>query len=110
MNTSYFAKSASHPNAISIARRNPLYYTGLTYCKLAPPEHLFRKYMLDEDDHFFQFNYIAEVLENLDPIEVIQDIGKEAILLCWEKPGQFCHRRLVSQWFRDTIGLIVMEL
>ena len=110
MNTSYFAKSAEHPLAVSIARRAPSYFSGREYLKLAPPEYLFRKYLLDEDSNFFQQYYTAEVLDKLDPMEVIQDIGNDAVLLCWEKPGLFCHRKLIVDWFKDTMGLIVSEL
>ncbi|EDQ8408608.1 hypothetical protein GO387_003587, partial [Salmonella enterica subsp. enterica serovar Senftenberg] len=33
----------------------------------------------------------------------------EPVLLCWEKPGEFCHRQLVSRWFRRELGISVEE-
>ena len=65
MNTSYFAKSGENPLAVSIARRSPNYFIGRDYLPLAPPEFLFRKFMLDEDERFFRQHYQAEVLEKL---------------------------------------------
>jgi hypothetical protein len=32
--------------------------------------------------------------------EVLRDLGDDAVLLCYEKPGQFCHRHLVAQWLK----------
>ncbi|HEY9597454.1 MAG TPA: DUF488 family protein, partial [Cyanophyceae cyanobacterium] len=34
----------------------------------------------------------------------------EPILLCYEKPGQFCHRRLVAKWFEVELGEAVEEV
>lgn len=36
--------------------------------------------------------------------------GPDVVLLCYEKPGQFCHRRLVAEWFEQELGLVVPEL
>ncbi|MEX8839143.1 hypothetical protein AB8I12_17695 [Salmonella enterica] len=33
----------------------------------------------------------------------------EPVLLCWEKPGEFCHRQLVSRWFRGELGISIEE-
>ncbi|EDP8947924.1 hypothetical protein IDN71_003483 [Salmonella enterica] len=33
----------------------------------------------------------------------------EPVLLCWEKPGEFCHRQLVARWFRRELGIAVEE-
>ena len=37
------------------------------------------------------------------------DVG-ETVLLCWEKPGDFCHRRLVADWLEKAIGIKISEL
>ena len=36
--------------------------------------------------------------------------GHEPILLCYEPPGEFCHRRLVAKWFEHELGEVVEEL
>ena len=32
------------------------------------------------------------------------------VLLCWEKPGQFCHRRLFAGWAEQQLSLYVPEV
>ena len=63
--------------------------------------------------------YQAEVLDKLDPVAVVMDLDRlcylpegpvEAILLCWEPPGAFCHRRLVAEWLERSLGIVVPEL
>jgi hypothetical protein len=45
----------------------------------------------------------------LDPRELYEALGEEAVLLCWEKPGEGCHRRLVAEWFEASLGVVVPE-
>ena len=47
--------------------------------------------------------YNEEVLSKLDAL------GKDAILLCGEMPGTFCHRRLVARWLEEELGISVPE-
>jgi|GEM_PF-3860333 len=51
-----------------------------------------------------------EVLEKLDPVKVFGDLGQWTILLCWESPGQDCHRRLVAEWLEKSLKIKVPEL
>lgn len=58
--------------------------------------------------------YESEVLGRLDARQVWNDLhtltgGQEPVLLCWEKPGEFCHRQLVARWFRKALGIAVEE-
>jgi uncharacterized protein (DUF488 family) len=54
--------------------------------------------------------YRAQVLDKLDPMQVIRDLGGDNfILLCWEAPGEFCHRRVVAAWLRKCTGVLVEE-
>jgi hypothetical protein len=32
------------------------------------------------------------------------------VLLCWERPGQFCHRRLFADWIKREVELYVPEV
>ncbi len=61
---------------------------------------------LDEYGHL----YHEEILSRLDPSKVYADLGEDAILLCWEKPGVFCHRRIVAKWLYDNLHIKVSEL
>jgi hypothetical protein len=107
LNTSYFSKSGDLPTAVSIAGKTPESFTGRRYRQLAPRYWFFHKYKLDGDADFYTQQYQAEVLDKLDPKEVLRDLGEDAVR--YEKPGQFCHRHLVSAWFREH-GINVTEL
>ena len=60
--------------------------------------------------------YRAEVLAHLNPARVRDELldlaaGRVPVLCCYERAGgpQWCHRALVSEWFANTLGLIVPE-
>ena len=53
--------------------------------------------------------YTSTVLAHLDPQEVYEDLS-ESILCCWEKPGENCHRCLVADWIKSSLGIEVHEL
>jgi uncharacterized protein (DUF488 family) len=110
MNTSYFAKSAKNENAVSIAGKAPDWYTGRQYKTLAPKYWFFAKYKKDGDEKFYIEQYQKEVLETLDAKQVYEELGENAVLLCWEKTGKFCHRHLISNWFKEKLGIEVAEL
>lgn len=110
MNTSYFSKSGRHPNAVSIAGRAPDGFSGREYKVLAPKYWFFKKYKEDGDKEFYTDRYLEEVLKPLDPLKVVEDLGRDAVLLCWEKPGKFCHRHIVADWIQEKVGVLVEEL
>ena len=110
MRTSCYSRSGKNPRAVSIAGRAPDSYAGREYKKLAPKKWFFKEYKLDGDEKKYIKYYYAEVLDKLDPKEVHRDLGEDAVLLCWEKPGKFCHRHIVAEWLRDKLGIIIEEL
>jgi uncharacterized protein (DUF488 family) len=95
---------------VSIASRAPLWYTGRQYKKLAPKLWFFKKYKQDGDEAFYREQYQKEILDQLDPAEVYKELGERAVLLCYEKPGDFCHRHIVSEWFEKHLGIQITEL
>jgi uncharacterized protein (DUF488 family) len=34
---------------------------------------------------------------------------KNSVLLCWENPGEFCHRRIVASWIFENLKIEVPE-
>jgi hypothetical protein len=110
MQTSYYSKSANHPNAVSIAAKAPDWYKGRQYKKLAPRYWFFKKYKEDGDKEFYTEQYYKEVLSVLDPKQVYKDLGENAVLLCWEKSGDFCHRHLVAEWLSKELGIEIKEI
>ena len=110
MQTSYFAKSGRLPTAVSIAGSCPAGFSGRQYRRLAPKYWFFIKYKKDHDEKFYTEQYQKMILNFLDPKKVFDELGNDAVLLCWEKPGMFCHRRLVAEWLEKNLGIKVPEL
>ncbi len=97
-------------NAVSIAARCPDWYTGRQYKKLAPKYWFWKKHKETQDHDFYRKYYYLEVLKPLNPQQVYEELGENAVLLCWELPGEFCHRRLVAKWMEHELGVLVPEL
>jgi len=110
MRTSYYSKSANNPNAISIAGSSPKWYKGKEYKKLAPNYWFFKKYKDDGDEEFYKKQYYSEILDKLDAQETYDELGEDAILLCWEGSDKFCHRHIVSEWFAIELEKKVEEV
>ena len=54
-------------------------------------------------------NFYDKVLKKLDPRKVYNELGENAVLLCFEKPTEFCHRFLVAGWLELTLGVQIDE-
>ena len=108
MQTSYYAKYKGE-NSVSIAGKCATWYKGREYKKLAPRYWFFKKYKEDGNKEFYTEQYYKEVLDKLNPQQVYEELGEDAVLLCWEKSGEFCHRRLVASWLEKELGIKVNE-
>jgi uncharacterized protein (DUF488 family) len=109
MQTSSFSKMMGRQEElgerlVSIALFAPWAYRGRRYPALAP-----RREMLKLDKAAYRVAY-QKILDHLDPRKVFSELGEDAILLCWEAPGKFCHRRLVAEWLKKHLGVNVPEL
>lgn len=104
--TSNFKTCGNLPQAVAISLGVPRGWSGRRYTGLAPSRRLIK--IMDPET--FTKLYKAEVLDQLDPMKVIRDLGGDNfILLCWEKAGEFCHRRVVAAWLRKHTGVLVDE-
>ena len=108
MQTSFFfrfhVEGDPDPRLVSIASWGPPWYKGRCYKALAP-----RKAMLKMDEATYR-EHFQKILDKLDPAKVAADLGPNAILLCWEPPGKFCHRRLVAAWLEEHLGKPILEI
>ena len=102
--TSYYAKSGKDQDAVAISQGVPKWFKGRVYKKLAPSWK-----MIKLPDKQYREEY-ANLLSKLNAEEVYNELGSNAILLCYEKPGEFCHRRLVADWIQNELGIYVPEL
>lgn len=113
--TSYFAKiKALPPNIIpiSICGKAPDWYDGRQYKKLAPKYGFFMEWKQNRDNDFYTKCFNEQVLNQLNASSVYDELyaiaGTRGLqqydicLLCYEKPGNFCHRHLVSDWFNKN--------
>jgi len=112
MKTSNYARCAKHPNAVSIAGRAPDWYEGRQYKILAPKKDFFLEYKRTGDEAAYIEEFQRRVLDPLDPRQIYEELGPNAILLCWEAPGpgQFCHRWLVARWLEKHLGITIPEV
>jgi len=105
MLTSNFTNNGKHPNAIAISAGIPKWFRGPRDLRLSP-----HYWMLKIDNHEeYTRTYHEKILKRLNPKRLFYDIGKDSILLCWEAPGIFCHRRIVADWFYKHLGIEVPE-
>lgn len=113
MKTSYFGnKTATNdPQAVSIARWPPRWWASrLRYIALAPSIDLLKRSKAGLPWPEYVAEYQRDVLGKLDPAKVAADLGADAILLCWERPGEDCHRRLVAEWLEKHLNSKIPEL
>ena len=76
----------------------------MQYRALAPKEEFFYKWRESRDNEYYIKHFNSEVLGILDTKTVVNELkrlaeGYDSIaLVCYEEPGKFCHRHLVSRW------------
>lgn len=107
--TSYFANKdlsrlGSEVRLVAISQGIPKWFRGDIFRPLAPSWQLVRI----NDVALYKRLYKEQVLDRLDPVRIARQLDN-SILLCWERPGQFCHRRLVAEWLEKATGIVVPE-
>jgi uncharacterized protein (DUF488 family) len=124
--TSYFSKVKAlcginpHLTFISIAGKTPMWFDNslinvLKYPKLAPKYEWWNVWHKkfneclesDESQRWYTAKYYETVLDCLNPIVVRKELldlsnRKDVVLLCYETPERFCHRKLVREWFNSV--------
>jgi hypothetical protein len=107
MFTSFFGNLRRIPDGltpVAISIGIPRWYKGRAEPRLAPTR-LMLKMAREFYDPLFD-----EILAQLDPRELYQSLGENTVLLCWERPGLWCHRRRVAEFFEEALGIVVPEL
>lgn len=107
--TSYYANPAlknlnGEIRLIGISRGVPRWFKGEKFMPLAPTWAMVKMQDMAEYTRLYKNNILAP----LDPFEIYKKLDN-SILLCWEKPGEFCHRRLVAEWLENATGELVAE-
>lgn len=114
--TSYFGRKAQLERAgivpICIALWKPRWYSGISYLPVAPKAFMLKDPNQTQEMYIERYNRL--VLDTLRVENVVRDIenltrGRDAALLCYEKPGDFCHRHLLADWMTKQSGIEVTE-
>ena len=94
---------------VAICLYPPIDWTGLRFPALAPDAQVFYSIKRGEiTKEQYSQQYKDNVLAELDP-KFIYKLFERNVLLCWEDPGEFCHRRLVAEWLEQNLGIEVPE-
>lgn len=104
---SYFGRVRSIPQdllPVSIARVNPKWWVGSAFSAIAPSSELLSEWKNGKlNQTSFRCKYYTQLeaygtAENiLKELETITG-GKDCVLLCFEKPEDFCHRHILADW------------
>ena len=85
-------------------------YKGDVYLPLVPKGDFLKvwednkgKISEEENTRYYIEEYYKEVLSKLDPQKVYRDL-RYSTILCYENPGEFCHRHVVSSWLNLLLG------
>ena len=108
--TGYFDRLSDYQKAgltpVDIGGYSPPEYVGLRFRELAPKKVWWQEWHdKNLSNDWYEEKYRVTVLNHLDPhktAEQIQALGGDIVLLCREKPPQFCHRHLAAKWFREN--------
>lgn len=113
--TSYFGNLKNISNPIAIVAKTPKFYNNKQYKELAPNYNIVMDYKngkISKSD--YTTLYYEQILSKFAPLILVQNLlnlfGNNITLLCYEKPGEFCHRRIVAQYIQHGTGLIIPEL
>jgi len=89
---------------VSIARYPIKNYTGVTFTKLAPTHDMLS---MNEDDYRKKYTQILSRIDKMDVLNELNKLGSKIVLLCYEREGEFCHRKLVAEWLFEVAGEII---
>lgn len=108
MKTSCF-KYYTGEMGVAICLYPPIDWSGLRFPALEPERDIFfaiKNGQLTQKE--YEKLYIQNTLLKLSPTN-IYNMFSNNVLLCWEDPGEFCHRRIVAKWIEESIGVEVPE-
>ena len=109
--TSNYARSATFHLSFAISKKPPDWYTGKCLPQLAPTWELLKAYKQEEiTQQDYAEVYIALLKKrNFTPQRILDALPDNSRLLCYEKIGDFCHRRVLATWIEKEIGIVVPE-
>jgi len=111
--TSNYARNSNNPKAIGISFVIPEWYNGATLPKLAPMQAMINTFKRKKDSYMerqFSQRYISLLRSrDIKAESLLEEIPDGSILLCYESPGEFCHRRVLAEWIEHHTGVHIPE-
>lgn len=104
MKTSYFWRAGRHPKAVCIALSVPKFYKGKVYKPLMPTWDMvngIKEGTLTEEEYTKKYIALLDARE-VTYEKVVEALGEDAILICWEGTKKFCHRKLAARYLEQT--------
>lgn len=97
---------------VGISLGIPKWFTGHNLRYLAPTYKILQ--LATQEEYIPAY---IKLLESMDmerfrfDLTVISEIEgvKDIALLCYEKPGDFCHRRIFADWMKEKTGYDIKE-
>jgi uncharacterized protein (DUF488 family) len=115
--TSYFDNLKNIPKdvvPIAICGKSPDWYNGIEYKKLAPKYNFFQEWKKNGDNNYYIEHFNKEVLDKLSAAAVHEELeglcnSGACVLICYEKPNDFCHRHLVADWLETNLNIYTIK-
>lgn len=106
--TGYFANLKKYKQnglqTVSVARFNPSWYNGVSFSELSPSDKLLGDYKLagiSEEEYAERYKEEITRPSSRMMIEKLKEKAltgtKDMVLLCYEKPDEFCHRHILAE-------------
>jgi len=113
--TSNYARCGGNPDALGISYSSPQWFAGCRLPLLAPEWSMvdsIRKGLMTEKE--YTVNYINLIKSRrssgkLSAEMIYYLLPENSILLCYESPNEFCHRRILAEWIKIETGFIIPE-
>ncbi len=116
--TGYYAKLKKYEEAglvpVAVSGKVPNFFKGIEYPEFAPRWEVFKEWKNERISNEEYSNKYKKYLNTLDKEEIKFDLDSpheagNLILLCYEKPGDFCHRHVLADWLEENFGYKVKE-
>ncbi len=115
--TSYFANLKNLEKddivPIGICCYPPKWFKGPNLRAIAPSTDILEKCKSSHAE--YEKRYRTEVLSLFKDANILLERisfisgGKDAVLCCYEKPSDFCHRHILAKWLEEQTGIKVEE-
>jgi hypothetical protein len=108
MFTSKYARIKKIPtelHAVGISIKPSYWYRGSKDLRMAPTAEMLKMSPAEYDAIF-----LGEILPAIDTRQIFGELGDNAVLLCYESPNVWCHRRPVAEWQERSLSVVIPEL